>query len=199
MPIIATKSFLSTALATGNAYRLLPPTIGDFQPLNLGSPTPQWLASTRDMNGDGRDDLVIGAPLSDANGLDSGRVVIELAPLSGTTTLGGAGQLVINGGHAGDLAGNAVAGLADLNGDGRGEVLIGAPGVDVGALTDAGAAFVVYGANAGTINLADVFNGIGGYAIKGEAAGDAAGTNLLSIRDMNGDGIADYAIGASGN
>lgn len=199
MPILTTKSFLSSSLAAGGAARLLPTTFGDFQPLVTGSPTPQWLAATRDMNGDGRDDLIFGSALSDANGLDSGRVVVELAPLGGTASLGSAGQLVINGGHAGDHAGNSVAGIGDVNGDGRGDVLIGAPGVDVGALTDAGAAFVVYGTNPGTVNLADVYNGVGGYAIKGEVAGDAAGTNVLSIHDMNGDGIADYLIGAPGN
>ena len=198
MPIVSTKSFLTSSLASGSAFKVLPAAPGDFQYL-AGSATPQWLAGTADMNGDGRGDLVFGSALSDANGIDSGRVVVELAPLGGTTTLGAAGQLIINGGHAGDLAGAAVAGLADVNGDGRGDVLIGAPGVDVGALTNAGAAFVVYGSGPGTVNLADVYNGVGGYAIKGEAVGDNAGTNVIAIKDMNGDGVADYLVGATGN
>lgn len=198
MPIVSTKSFLTSSLASGSAFKVLPAAPGDFQYL-AGSATPQWLAGTADMNGDGRGDLVFGSALSDANGIDSGRVVVELAPLGGTTTLGAAGQLIINGGHAGDLAGAAVAGLADVNGDGRGDVLIGAPGVDVGALTNAGAAFVVYGSGPGTVNLADVYNGVGGYAIKGEAVGDNAGANVIAIKDMNGDGVADYLVGATGN
>ena len=81
MPIVSTKSFLSSSVATGGAFRVLPSALGDFQYL-AGSATPQWLAGTADMNGDGRSDLVFGSALSDANGLDSGRVVVELAAAS---------------------------------------------------------------------------------------------------------------------
>jgi len=106
-------------------------------------------------------------------------------------------QLIIDGVNAGDHAGAAVGGISDLNGDGRGEILIGAPGMKSGA----GAGFVIFGkTDIAGVDLADPYtsNG-GGYAIKGEAAGDAAGSAITAIGDLNGDGKADVLIGATGN
>lgn len=204
MPIPNNKVFLSSAWATGGAVRFTPNTPGDFVPFGFTGPVASWFGSTFDMNGDGRADLILGAPADDDKATDAGRIFIELAPLTGGSSMAmgdSLTQIIIDGINAGDQAGASVGGIADLNGDGRGEVLIGAPGMENAALTDAGAAFVLFGkATTGGVDLNDLFTGGGGgYVIKGEAAGDAAGTNILSIADLNGDGKMDVIVGAPGN
>ncbi|MFC3175502.1 VCBS domain-containing protein [Novosphingobium bradum] len=201
MPIPNTRVFLNSVLSGNLGIRFSPAAFGDFASLAPGHPVAPWLGSTADLNGDGKADLILGASASDVNGLDSGRVFVTLGGLAtGTTTaLGASAQLIIDGAAAGDHAGTAVAGLADMTGDGRGEILIGAPGVDVAGATDAGSAYVVFGRGAGEISLVAIDAGLGGFAIRGEAAGDAAGSSVLSVGDLNGDGRADFLVGAPGN
>ena len=85
-----------------------------------------------------------------------------------------------------------MAAIGDVNGDGRGDLLIGAPG--------ANEAYVVFG-QAGTteINLAAVGLGTGGYKIVAEHAGDLSSLSVAGGADYNRDGILDLVIGASHN
>ena len=203
MPIPNNKLFLNSAMISGDAVAFTPNAPGDFQPVDATIPVSAWVGATTDMNGDGRPDLIFGAPLDDDKATDAGRVFVELNAVAGGSTVGigdSMTQIIIDGVNAGDHAGAAVGGIADLNGDGRGEILIGAPGMDNGALTDAGVAFVVYGKASGGVDLGDPYSGGGGgYAIKGQAAGDAAGTSIQAIADLNGDGKMDVIVGAPGN
>ena len=80
-----------------------------------------------DVNGDGNDDLVIGAPGVDGVGPDSGAVYIVFGPMSGSTSRA---DVVIEGSGAFGFAGQAVLGVPDWTGDGRDEVVIGAPFLD---------------------------------------------------------------------
>ena len=186
--------------------------VGDLAPTVTGGPTAAWVAGITDLNGDGLADFIFGAPGDDDKAPNAGRIFISLgAPILGNSGIpgtGSAGIITIDGVHAGDLAGTSVGSIADLNGDGRAEILVGAPGMDKGAALDAGAAFVLWGLGAtGGIDLADPFTdadsakgyAIKGNAIKGEAAGDAAGGVVLSVGDRNGDGLADVLAGAAGN
>ena len=204
MPIPQTKVYLTTALASGKAYKFLPNAAGDFGATVTGAPGAAWIGAVNDLNGDGRPDFIFGAPGDDDKDIDAGRVFIYLgAVLPGSTVqiADGLNTVIIDGVNAGDRAGAAVGSVSDLNGDGLGEILIGAPGMENGAATDAGAAFVIWGKSTpGGIDLGDPFSGGGkGYAIKGQSSGDKAGTTVMSIADLNGDGKADILVGAPGN
>ena len=103
--------------------------------------------------------------------------------------------------RAGDFAGFAVGSIADLNGDGLAEILVGAPMMENGAIADAGGAFVVWGQNvASDVALSDAVAGLGdGFAILGQAAQDHVGTALAAVGDLNGDGRADIMLTAPGS
>ncbi len=74
-----------------------------------------------DINGDGHDDLAIGAERHDATGTDSGRVYV-ISGRDGSTVL-----WTIDGVDAGDHFGNAVANASDVTGDGYDDLIVGAP------------------------------------------------------------------------
>jgi Ca2+-binding RTX toxin-like protein len=206
MPVPNTKVFLGSTILAGGGYSLTPNAAGDFAPTVTGNSAPAWLASVGDLNGDGVADVAVGASGDDDKALDAGRIFVTLSNFAAGSSSGLAdvatGSFIIDGVNAGDQAGFSLAGIADLNGDGRGELLIGAPGMDASAAkADAGVAFVIWGPSSpvGGVDLADPFSGGGkGYAIKGEAAGDAAGYTVLAVGDMNGDGRPDMLVGAPG-
>jgi len=83
-----------------------------------------------DIDGDGQDDLVVGAPSADtAAGEDAGAVYVFFGPVSS----GQAPAITIEGDRAFGFVGHAVATAPDWTGDGRDELLVGAPFVDGGA------------------------------------------------------------------
>jgi VCBS repeat-containing protein len=147
------------------------------------------LAGGRDVNGDGVSDFAYGSPFADPSGRsNAGSVTVVFG--------GGAGGFTIIGAATNDNAGEAIAFLPDMNGDGLAEILVGAEGHDAGG-SGAGAGYVVWGkADGGTADLAQVALGNGGFRITGAVAGDGAGLALNHAGDVNGDGIADIIIGA---
>jgi Ca2+-binding RTX toxin-like protein len=204
MPVPQTKTFLASALAAGKALRFTPNAVDDFAATIGPRPVAPWLSAINDLNGDGRPDFIFGAAGDDDKALDAGRVFVTFdafAPGSTNGVADGVGHIIIDGVNAGDHAGTSVGSVSDLNGDGKAEILIGAPGMENGAIADAGAAFVIFGKSvAGGVDLNDPFTGNGGgYAIKGQSSGDAAGTTIMAITDLNGDGKADILVGAPGN
>ena len=87
------------------------------------------LAPLGDFDGDGFDDFAVGAPLSNDGGPDAGEVRVYFGAPGRLPQLGSS----LTGNHAGDQFGSALAGGADLNGDGRPDLVIGSP-----AASDAG-------------------------------------------------------------
>lgn len=188
--------------------------IGD----GLGSRTGAGLAAAGDVNADGIDDLLIGAPRAlGSAGADAGKVFLvfgrtewpEVMALGDMTANDG---IVFEGPMANDRLGASVAGVGDVNGDGYDDMLFGAAwssafdgtsgtglfGTTVSAKpTHGGAAYLVYGMarfNEG-LDLGRMSSDQGA-AMAGGNPGDQAGAAVASAGDVNGDGFDDMLIGA---
>jgi hypothetical protein len=153
-----------------------------------------------DVNGDGFDDVIVGAPHASA---EAGGSYVVFGGLTQSATvdlasLGTAG-IAIFGIDANDFSGSSVSGAGDVNGDGFGDIIIGAYNADgAGNLKDkAGESYVVFGSATppSTINLASL--GSAGITLFGIDSGDYSGCSVSSAGDVNGDGFADFLIGAS--
>ncbi len=152
----------------------------------LGDQLGAALAGGGDVDGDGLDDIVVAAPYADGAVADVGAAYLVTAstgPLTPDATMLGA--------STGDAAGTSVAVLGDVNGDGFADVAVGAPGHD-GAAEDAGAAYVLFGPLAQSIDLATEAE----VRLTGRDAFDFAGQSVGAAGDIDGDGFADLVVGA---
>jgi len=160
------------------------------------------VAGAGDVDGDGREDIVVGVPLANPNGGNSGRAYVvhgraETTPVDLTDVLAGTGGFAIAGIAALDQTGDAVGGGGDIDGDGLCDVVVGAYGADVDDVDLTGRSFVVHGkADGATVQLSDVVLGNGGFALDGEIEGDLSGWAVAGGGDLDGDGLAEALIGA---
>jgi hypothetical protein len=152
-----------------------------------------------DVNGDGIDDLIVGAKGDDPNFSNAGASFVVFGR-SGSTAIelsaveAGNGGFVINGLGSSDESGSRVSGAGDVNGDGIADLIVGAYRSDA----QTGTSFVVFGkADTTAVELSDVNAGTGGFVINGPATADRSGISVIDAGDVNGDGLADLLIGAN--
>lgn len=138
------------------------------------------LALVPDTDGDGLPEVLVGAWTADGRQPNSG----EARLLDGAT---GALLVVVRGESSYDFFGRSVAGLDDVDGDGLGDLLVGAPG-ESGQGSGAGAAYLFSGAT-GTLLAVH----------RGAAAGDGLGSCVAAAGDLDGDGLSDLLLGAPGS
>ncbi len=143
------------------------------------------VAPAGDVNGDGYDDVIVGAYNYDRPEADEGVVFLYLGGPGG---LAGAPAWIAESNQPGARLGDKLAGAGDVNGDGYGDVVIGAALYD-SLHTDAGAAFLYLGSPAGLQSEP-------AWIAIGDQADAQFGGCAQSAGDVNGDGFGDVIVGA---
>jgi hypothetical protein len=139
-----------------------------------------WTAAAGDVNGDGYDDILVGALFYDGGQTDEGKVFLFQGSPSGPSATP---SWTFECDQAGARCGESVAGAGDVNGDGYDDVIVGAPFYDNGQ-TDEGRAFLFLGSPTG---LSTAFS----WSQKGNQAGAYYG-----IVSSAGDGYDDVLVTA---
>lgn len=173
--VLSTTSFLlGESLAAPTTITLT----GEAPYDHLGSS----VSAAGDLNGDGYDDVVVGAERNDSGGADAGRVYIHF----GGSVVDAVADLVITGPGMNADFGTSVANAGDVNGDGHPDLIVGAYGFPGGLAT--GRAYIYHGGPAMDDSPDRVLNG--------NEPGSAFGIWVSGVGDVNGDGLSDVVVGA---
>ncbi|MBK7305565.1 MAG: FG-GAP repeat protein [Chitinophagaceae bacterium] len=147
------------------------------------------VSSAGDVNGDGYGDVIIGAPnFDDGVNADEGRAFVYYGSATGLSA--NPNSIPDDADQASTFFGYAVASAGDVNGDGYGDIIIGAPNYDDGANANEGRAFVYHGSAAG-LSVSP-----SGTPDDADQAAAAFGLSVSPAGDVNGDGYSDVIIGA---
>lgn len=185
---------------TVNGQQKINETVGGFTGiLDTSDRFGTSVACLGDLDGDGVQDLAVGAFGDDDGGTGHGAVWILFMNANGTVK---SHQKISDtqGGFTGDLDerdlfGVAVAGLGDLDGDGRVDLAVGALYDDDGGL-DRGAVWVLFLNGDGTVRAHQKISAVQGGFAGGLDDRDSFGSSLAALGDLDGDGVPDLAVGA---
>ena len=146
------------------------------------------VATAGDVNGDGFDDIIIGAPQHDVGATPNvGKVYLYHGGPGG---LGNVPAFTASGVISGTEFGVSVGAAGDVNNDGYADVIVGAHRDANSDGVDAGQAYVYLGSPTGLTPAA-------GWVTSGERAEDGYGVAVAGVGDVNGDGFDDVLVGAN--
>ncbi len=178
----AGKVWVFLGSSTGLSSTPIWSTAGDQAGAELG----YALGIAGDVNGDGHDDVLIGAHRYDNGQPDEGRAYLYLGSATG---LAATPVWTTESDQANADYGLAIGTAGDLNGDGYADVVVGAHGWDGGGKTDEGKAWVYLGSAAGLAGTA-------AWTTESGQTGAHIGFTVSTAGDVNGDGVDDLMIGA---
>lgn len=135
-----------------------------------------------DVNGDGYEDIIVGAPFNDGGGATAGRAYIYFGGVNFNSS-----PDVIFSGTTGLQLGYSVSSAGDVNSDGYDDVIVGLPAYS----TNTGRAYIYLGGSNMNSGVDVIFTG--------EAANNFFGTSVSDAGDVNGDGFGDVIVGAPNN
>ncbi len=159
------------------------------------------VASAGDVNKDGFDDILVGAPNANA---DAGSAYVILGRASfGASSVSAASVAtkIFTGVSAGDHFGSTVSGVGDIDKDGFVDIAIGAQSLSAGSIKNRGASYVFAGAAGSTpfgATQTESAAAVLSVTILGDDTADNLGQSALSAGDVNADGVNDYLVAAHG-
>ncbi len=143
------------------------------------------VSSAGDVNGDGYGDILVGAPYYDNGQADEGAAFVYYGSYSGPSSTP---DWIGESNNAGALFGFSVAPAGDINGDGFGDILVGAPEFTNGQAEE-GATFAYYGSATGLSATPD-------WTVESDQGYSYFGCSVASAGDVNSDGRHDVIVGA---